>query len=101
MILAATPTLFHQEGIGVSTGRIARATGVSNRTLFNYFPTKQVLIDALHACSAWRRTSPDRWHGRMADGNRPSQRRARRTQRQEWAKQQRALHPATEASLDS
>ncbi|MFB0927038.1 MAG: helix-turn-helix domain-containing protein [Acidimicrobiales bacterium] len=52
MILAATPTLFHQEGIGVSTGRIARATGVSNRTLFNYFPTKQVLIDALHACSA-------------------------------------------------
>ena len=37
--------------------------------------------------------------GRMADGNRPSQRRARRTQRQEWAKQQRALHPATEASF--
>jgi AcrR family transcriptional regulator len=41
MILIATPTLFHQEGVDVS-----------NRSLFNYFPTKQVLIDALYAWSA-------------------------------------------------
>ncbi len=47
-ILAAAQALFHQEGVGVSTARIAKAAGVSNGTLFNYFPTKQALIDALY-----------------------------------------------------
>ena len=47
-ILAAACSLFHQEGVGVSTARIAKAAGVSNGTLFNYFPTKQALIDALY-----------------------------------------------------
>ena len=32
----------------MSTARIAAAAGVSNGTLFNYFPTKQELIDALY-----------------------------------------------------
>lgn len=32
----------------MSTARIAKAAGVSNGTLFNYFPTKQALIDALY-----------------------------------------------------
>ncbi len=36
------------EGVGVSTSRIARGAGVSNGTLFNYFPTKQALLDAMY-----------------------------------------------------
>lgn len=40
--------MFHQEGVSVSTARIAETAGVSNGTLFNYFPTKQALIDALY-----------------------------------------------------
>jgi len=47
-ILAAALTLFRDEGVSVSTARIAKAAGVSNGTLFNYFPTKQALIDALY-----------------------------------------------------
>ena len=47
-ILAAALDVFHQEGVSVSTARIADAAGVSNGTLFNYFPTKQALIDALY-----------------------------------------------------
>lgn len=47
-ILAAALRLFRDEGVSVSTARIAKAAGVSNGTLFNYFPTKQALIDALY-----------------------------------------------------
>lgn len=47
-ILAAALSLFRDEGVSVSTARIAKAAGVSNGTLFNYFPTKQALIDALY-----------------------------------------------------
>lgn len=47
-ILAAALRLFCDEGVAVSTARIAQASGVSNGTLFNYFPTKQALIDALY-----------------------------------------------------
>lgn len=47
-ILAAALSVFVQEGVSVSTARIAAAAGVSNGTLFNYFPTKQALIDALY-----------------------------------------------------
>ncbi len=47
-ILAAALSVFFEHGINVSTARIAEAAGVSNGTLFNYFPTKQVLIDALY-----------------------------------------------------
>jgi AcrR family transcriptional regulator len=47
-ILAAALSVFLEEGVGVSTARIASAAGVSNGTLFNYFPTKQALIDALY-----------------------------------------------------
>jgi AcrR family transcriptional regulator len=48
-ILDAAITLFADEGVGVPTSRIAREAGVSNGTLFNYFPTKQALLDALYA----------------------------------------------------
>ena len=47
-ILAAAITVFHQEGINVPTAQIAKAARVSNGSLFNYFPTKQALIDALY-----------------------------------------------------
>ena len=47
-ILAAALSVFAEEGVGVSTAKIASDAGVSNGTLFNYFPTKQALIDALY-----------------------------------------------------
>ena len=47
-ILAAALDLFRDEGVHVSTAKIAAAAGVSNGTLFNYFPTKQDLIDGLY-----------------------------------------------------
>jgi AcrR family transcriptional regulator len=47
-IIAAATGLFLEEGVGVSTARIARSAGVSNGTLFNVFPTKQNLIDAIY-----------------------------------------------------
>ncbi|WP_085593265.1 TetR/AcrR family transcriptional regulator [Thalassospira sp. MCCC 1A01428] len=40
--------LFARDGVSVSTARIASEAGVSNGTLFNYFPTKQQLIDSVY-----------------------------------------------------
>lgn len=40
--------LFARDGVSVSTARIAAESGVSNGTLFNYFPTKQQLIDSVY-----------------------------------------------------
>ena len=47
-ILDAAMSVFADQGVGVSTAKIAAVAGVSNGTLFNYFPTKQALIDALY-----------------------------------------------------
>ncbi|MEM7141769.1 MAG: TetR/AcrR family transcriptional regulator [Actinomycetota bacterium] len=47
-ILDAAVRLFADEGVGVSTAKVAKAAGVSNGTLFNYFPSKQHLLDALY-----------------------------------------------------
>lgn len=47
-ILAAATTVFFGEGVGASTAKIASVAGVPNGTLFNHFPTKQALIDALY-----------------------------------------------------
>ena len=47
-ILDAAAQLFDEQGVGVSTAKIAAAAGVSNGTLFNYFPTKQALVDSLY-----------------------------------------------------
>ncbi|MEO1480798.1 MAG: TetR/AcrR family transcriptional regulator [Myxococcota bacterium] len=46
-IIAAATTLFLEEGVGVSTAKIAKAANISNGTLFNVFATKQLLIDAI------------------------------------------------------
>lgn len=47
-IIEAAIPLFLEEGVGVSTARIAQAAGVSNGSLFNAFATKQELIDAIY-----------------------------------------------------
>ncbi|MEL7106646.1 MAG: TetR/AcrR family transcriptional regulator [Pseudomonadota bacterium] len=47
-IAEAATALFLDQGVGVSTAAIAKAAGVSNGTLFNAFPTKQHLIDAIY-----------------------------------------------------
>lgn len=47
-IIEAAIPVFLREGVSVSTARIAQAAGVSNGTLFNAFPTKQHLIDAIY-----------------------------------------------------
>jgi AcrR family transcriptional regulator len=48
MILAAASLAFRDEGVNATTAQIAKAAKVSNGTLFNYYPTKQSLIDALY-----------------------------------------------------
>lgn len=47
-ILTAATSVFIRDGISASTASIAKHAGVSNGSLFNYFPTKQALIDALY-----------------------------------------------------
>lgn len=47
-ILDATVGLMDEFGVGISTGKVARAAEVPNGTLFHYFPTKQALLDALY-----------------------------------------------------
>ena len=47
-IFDAAIALFDEHGVGVSTAKVAAAAGVSNGTLFNYFPTKQALLDGLY-----------------------------------------------------
>ena len=47
-IIAAATKLFLEEGVNVSTASIAKVAGVSNGSLFNTFPTKQILIDAIY-----------------------------------------------------
>ena len=47
-ILAAASLVFRDEGVTATTAQIAKAAKVSNGTLFNYYPTKQSLIDALY-----------------------------------------------------
>ena len=47
-ILQTALGLFAAEGLAVPTAKIAEKAGVANGTLFNYFPTKQDLIDVLY-----------------------------------------------------
>ena len=47
-IIEAAIRLFAQDGVSVPTARIAKEAGVSNGTLFNYFATKQDLIDGAY-----------------------------------------------------
>lgn len=47
-ILKAAIRLFANDGVGVATSKIAKEASVSNGTLFNYFKTKQALIDEVY-----------------------------------------------------
>lgn len=46
-LLEAAARVFHVEGYGATTNRIAKAAGVSIGTLFEYFPNKDALLLAL------------------------------------------------------
>jgi len=47
-ILHAAMELFAQEGLNVSTARIAKAAGVAEGTIFIYFKTKDILLNQLY-----------------------------------------------------
>lgn len=47
-ILNAAVAQFYEHGLSVPAAKIAKAAGVSNGTLFNYFETKQQLVDAVY-----------------------------------------------------
>lgn len=47
-ILEAAIKLLAQQGSGVPTAKIAQEAEVSNGTLFNYYPTKQMLLDEVY-----------------------------------------------------
>ena len=47
-ILEAAITLLAEYGTAVPTAKIAQQAAVSNGTLFNYYPTKQALLDGVY-----------------------------------------------------
>lgn len=47
-ILEAAIKLLAEHGAGVPTAKIAQEAAVSNGTLFNYYPTKQALLDGVY-----------------------------------------------------
>ncbi len=47
-IMATTTHLLLEEGVRVTTAKIAKEAGVANGTLFNLFPTKQTLFDEIY-----------------------------------------------------
>lgn len=47
-IIEAAILLFSKGGMSVPTAKIAKQAGISNGTLFNYFSTKQALIDGVY-----------------------------------------------------
>lgn len=47
-IVDAAIQLLAEHGVGVPTAKIAAHAGASNGTLFNYFPTKQILLDTVY-----------------------------------------------------
>lgn len=65
-VLDAAMRLFVEQGLGATTGAIARESGLSTGSLFNYFPTKTDLLNALYlhlkldlAAAVWSSPFPD------------------------------------------
>lgn len=65
-VLDAAMRLFVEQGLGATTGAIARDSGLSTGSLFNYFPTKTDLLNALYlhlkqdlAAAVWSTSFPD------------------------------------------
>lgn len=48
LLINAAVRRFCEDGLGASTASVAKEAGVSNGTLFNYFATKQELIDEVY-----------------------------------------------------
>lgn len=89
-ILATAVGVFRENGVRTSTASIAEAAGVSNGTLFNYFPTKQDLIDRLYI---WIKTDLARAIGQV-DAAQPTelQMRAVWDRWLDWARHHRDAH---------
>jgi AcrR family transcriptional regulator len=47
-VLDAAMRLFVEQGLGATTGASSRESGLSTGSLFNYFPTKTDLLNALY-----------------------------------------------------
>jgi AcrR family transcriptional regulator len=65
-VLDAAMRLFVEQGLGATTGAISRESGLSTGSLFNYFPTKTDLLNALYlhlkqdlAAAVWSNPFPD------------------------------------------
>ena len=89
-ILDAAVELFDSDGIGVSTAKVAAAAGVSNGTLFNYFPTKQDLLDAIYLDV--KLELADHVNDSDVDASWREQSRTIWTRWLEWAQRNRARH---------
>ncbi|MGW4126462.1 TetR/AcrR family transcriptional regulator [Nocardia sp. NPDC004711] len=70
-LVTAARAMFAEHGVDVAMADIARHAGVSNGTLYNRFPTRQDLIEAVFIDRLERLTvlaeqaaaDPDPWHG--------------------------------------
>lgn len=73
-LLSAARELFAEQGIDVAMSDIAKHAGVSNGTLYNRFPTRQDLIEAVFLdrletmaeLAEQALADPDPWHGLTA-----------------------------------
>src|SRR5258706_14731886 len=57
-LLAAARELFAERGVDVAMADIARHAGVSNGTLYNRFPTREDLIEAVFTARLGARAAP-------------------------------------------
>lgn len=71
LLVAAARELFAERGTDVAMADIARHAGVSNGTLYNRFPTREDLIEAVFSdrlgamveIARWAQADADPWHG--------------------------------------
>lgn len=62
--------LFAERGFSVSTHEIARALGITQPLLYNYFPTKEALVDRVYDEVFVRKWDPV-WEDWLADSSKP------------------------------
>jgi AcrR family transcriptional regulator len=76
-ILQKAIQLFAERGFSVSTHEIARALGITQPLLYNYFPTKEALVDRVYDEVFVRRWDP-LWEDWLADRSHPLEHRLKR-----------------------
>lgn len=76
-ILQKAIQLFAERGFSVSTHEIARALGITQPLLYNYFPTKEALVDRVYDEVFVRRWDP-LWEDWLADRTLPLGQRLKR-----------------------